>query len=316
MDRPITNSKILSHIDRVVGDHRPITADIFLDNYCNNDCSYCTYKRWEFDNDARSMPFDDFVKYATRLRELGVLGFILTGGGEPTIAKDFDKITAWLDEQNLHYGINTNFNRYSLCHPDYLKVSLDGWDNRSYREKRGTDSYEIVRDNIIRFASEKSEKTRLGIQLLAKSADDVYCFYATNRHLPVDYIVIRPVESTNGEYYLRENEDDTAEICRVIKKLQDYDNRVIMNYKWHMLDLHFGECVGQWSQIAVNEIGEVMYCCHKPYQIIGHIMDDDILEKKASAVTDMELCDIPCRLSSVNKTLLEISTSQFNSEFL
>ena len=74
MINAINSGKILSHIDRVVGDHRPITADIFLDNYCNNDCSYCTYKRWEFDNDARSMPFDDFVKYVQDKVETHFIG--------------------------------------------------------------------------------------------------------------------------------------------------------------------------------------------------------------------------------------------------
>ena len=88
----ITDNKIFAYIDRVFGERTPITADIFLNNYCNNNCPYCTYRRWEFDADAYSMPFEDFVKYATRLKELGVQGLILTGGGEPTISKDFDKI--------------------------------------------------------------------------------------------------------------------------------------------------------------------------------------------------------------------------------
>lgn len=37
------------------------------------------------------MAYDEFVSYAERLLELGVLGFILTGGGEPTVANDFKR---------------------------------------------------------------------------------------------------------------------------------------------------------------------------------------------------------------------------------
>lgn len=316
MNRPITNSKILSHIDRVVGNHAPITADVFLNNYCNNNCSYCTYKRWEFDDGARSMSFDDFVRYYGRLKDLGVLGVILTGGGEPTISKDFDRIVKWLDDNDCHYGINTNFNRYVNCSPDYLKVSLDAWDNESYMQKRGANAYDTVRNNIIRFASEKSDKTKLGIQLLAKSVEDVHRFYGINRDLPVDYIVIRPVESTNGEYYDKRHKNAPTEIIKTIESIREHDDRVILNFKWHMLDLRFQECIGQWSQIAVNEIGEVMYCCHKPYQIVGHIMDHDILEKKARIGTDMKMCDVPCRLSSVNQNLCQIMSPQVNSEFI
>ena len=84
----ITGEKMLAHIGRVAGDRRPITADIFLTNYCNNCCPYCTYRRWDLEGGAYSMTLDEFKSYAERLKALGVLGFILTGGGEPTVAPD------------------------------------------------------------------------------------------------------------------------------------------------------------------------------------------------------------------------------------
>ena len=73
----ITGTKMLHHIDRVLHDNRPITADIFLNNYCNNNCPYCTYKRWDFEDDSHYMSYENFVQYANRLLDLGVLGFIL-----------------------------------------------------------------------------------------------------------------------------------------------------------------------------------------------------------------------------------------------
>jgi hypothetical protein len=91
---------------------------------------------------------------------------------------------------------------------------------------------------------------------------------------------------------------------------------MIKNFKWNMLGIQFDSCIGQWSQIALNEHGEVMYCCHKPYQIIGHIMDDDILEKKRLAHTDMSMCDVPCRLTSTNHILSQVYGEQANKEFI
>ena len=313
----INSNKILHHMDRIVNNQKPITADIFLNNYCNNNCGFCTYKRWEFDEDARYMPFIDFVRYAKRLKQLGVLGFILSGGGEPTISRDFDMITAWLDDNGYKYGINTNFNRYVECNPEYLKVSLDAWSEGSYENIRGVRAYNKVRQNIIRFAQRKMDKTKLGIQLIAKSPESVTYFYEENRDLPVDYIVIRPMESTNGCFYKEEQaEKDTAAIKNIIKSIQQDDSRVVMNFKWEMLNSKFRKCEAQWSQIAINELGEVMYCCHKPYQIVGHVMDDDILEKKSLAITDMSMCDIPCRLSSANRILNIAQSKQVNAEFI
>ena len=144
----IAGNKMLAHVGRIVGEHKPITADIFLNNFCNNRCPYCTYGRWELDPGARAMSFEDFRKYATRLQEMGVEGFILTGGGEPTLAPDFDRITDWMDKRGLHYGINTNFNVLKMPKPDYLKVSLDGWDEDSYEQRRGVRKYADVVKNI------------------------------------------------------------------------------------------------------------------------------------------------------------------------
>ena len=318
MNVGITSNKILKHLDRAYGNKAPITADIFLDNYCNNKCDYCTYARWELDKEARYMKFEDFKRYADRLIELGVLGFILTGGGEPSISKDFEKIITWLDDNELKWGINTNFNKYFFGKPQYLKVSLDAYSEESYMNLRGVFAYEEVRDNIIKFASEKSVKTSLGIQLLAKDISDVSNFYNANKSLPVDYIVIRPVESTDGKYYSKELmwRKTPDAIIKAVEMLRKNDERVVLNYKWNMLDEKFDSCTGQWSQIALNELGEVMYCCHKPYQIIGHIMDEDILEKKEKALTDMHMCDVPCRLTSVNYNLNKINEPQLNAEFI
>ena len=58
---------------------------------------------------------------------MGVQGFILTGGGEPTINPDFEKIAGWLTENDFQWGINTNFNKLVKVKPNYLKVSLDAY---------------------------------------------------------------------------------------------------------------------------------------------------------------------------------------------
>ena len=46
----IAGDKMFAHVERALNDRRPITADIFLTNYCNNKCPYCTYRRWELEH--------------------------------------------------------------------------------------------------------------------------------------------------------------------------------------------------------------------------------------------------------------------------
>jgi MoaA/NifB/PqqE/SkfB family radical SAM enzyme len=303
----ISSDKLLFHAHF---DNKPITADIFLTNYCNNHCPYCTYGRWDLEsnNMVKYMSFEEFKKYTSRLLDLGVKGIILTGGGEPTIDKDFDKITEWLENNNIEYGVNSNFNVLKYFKPKYLKVSLDAYDDASYKAYRGVEAYSKVKQNIImydKWRKENNVENNLGIQMVASNVETVNKFYSANKDLPVDYISIRPMESTGGSYYLKDMSDDfkPAPIISAIKTLSMIDKRVQINYKWDMLNWVPNECHAQWATIALNMFGEVMYCCHKPYEIVGHIMDDDILEKKKRYVTDMSKCDSPCRLSAPNKVL-------------
>ena len=301
----INTGKILRFANRMDIDnplyHHPITADVFLTNYCNNKCPFCTYRRWELDNDATYMSYQDFQRYATRLIDLGVQGIILSGGGEPTLNKDFQQIVNWLQDQGIAYGINTNFNRLYDFSPNFLKVSLDAWDEQSYQAKRGVRNYQLTRNNIIEYDKWRKEsqlKTTLGIQSIPFTRLDVYKFYHANADLPVDYISIRPVESTGGKYYKEHN--DAEEIIKAIQKIAEQDSRVVMNFKWNFVHHAETECSAFWAQIALNEKGEVMYCCQKPYQIVGHIMDEDILLKKERMLTDISMCDVPCRLTAPN----------------
>lgn len=315
----ITPDKLLHYPERIAGDFRPITADIFLTNYCNNKCSWCTYNRWELDPASIGMKFEDFKRYVDKLISLGVQGVILTGGGEPTINKDFDRITEYLEKLGIHYGINTNFNMLRLFKPDYLKISLDGYDEDSYERVRKVRAYAKAIENLRTYIDWKkinSPKTNVGIQMVVTDPDDVFRFYQANSGIDVDYIVYRPVESTNGSYYTAENAADVVRSVRAIKELGKKDKRVILNYKWEHINTRFENCSAHWAQIAIDEKGNVIYCCHKPYEIVGHIMDDDILEKYAAAHTDMSMCDVPCRLTAPNLIFDEAKKPVANAQFI
>lgn len=320
MQKNITAEKMLSHIDRIVGTKKPITADVFITNYCNNKCPYCTYGRWELDSGAYAMKYKDFVAYAEKLVDIGVQGIILTGGGEPTINPDFEKIADWLSANKIHWGINTNFNKFAKVKPDYLKVSLDAYSDESYEQMRGVRAYGKARENIKAYSEWKkknSPNTSLGIQQLVKNHEEVQKFYDANKDLHVDYIVFRPVESTAGEYYASESNISEAErIKETVSRIAERDARVNLNFKWNLLKQKEDICTASWAQIALNEKGEVMYCCHKPYQIIGHILDEDILEKKARAVTDMNTCDIPCRMTAPNMTVRRLKQARKDACFI
>ena len=298
---------------------KPITADIFLNSACNNKCPYCTYARYK-QRCSTYMTFESFKNNINILLANGVKGMILTGGGEPTISPDFDKITNFLEQNSIPYGINTNFNVFKAIKPNYLKISLDGYDRESYQKARGVDKYDTVIENIKRYILFKQVnklKTSIGLQTVATNVEDVQKFYEAHKGLHVDYFNIRPMESTCGEYYdSNETLSKRLKILEYLQDIQEKDKRVCINYKWHEIWTQFDKCYANFSQIAINENSEVMYCCHKPYEIIGKLTDIDIWEKREKFQTNMQMCDVPCRLTAPNNFIQSLQDVPHDAAFI
>lgn len=288
----ITSSKLSGFVDRLTGDKRPITADVFLTDYCNNKCGYCRYNN----RSGEYMKADTFSAILDRLLALGVKGVILTGGGEPTINPDFDIIRRDLERRGIPYGVNTNFNKFVYCVPVFLKVSIDAGTADEYRKMRGVDRLEVVLNNIRRYAEyirHIGAKTRIGVQCVTTSMEQVTAFYEKVKNLYVDYIQFRPIEQ-KGE------PKDYSGIVAAVEKLQN-DQRVYKSFKYDLVGWVPEKCWANWAAICVNVQGDVLYCCHRPDEKIGSVFDEDILEKLQSYEPDMSLCESPCRLSGANR---------------
>lgn len=314
----ISNNKMIYNMENILS-RKPITADIFLNSACNNNCPYCTYARYK-KRGSSYMTFEDFKRNITILLANGVKGVILTGGGEPTISPDFGNITNYLEQNNIPYGINTNFNVLKYIVPHYLKISLDGYDRESYQKARGVDKYEQVIANIegyLMFKHTMKLHTSVGIQTVATNIEDVQRFYEAHKGLNVDYFNIRPMESTCGEYYQSvAATDERAKILEYLQQIHEKDSRVCVNYKWYEVRTQFDKCYANFSQIAINEHSEVMYCCHKPYEIIGRLDDSDIWKKREQFQTNMQMCDVPCRLTAPNNFIQSLQNAPHDAAFI
>lgn len=287
----IRNDKLQGFVERVNGSRRPITADIFLTEYCNNSCEYCRYKNIR---SGKFMSFDEFKNIAVRLLKLGVRGFILTGGGEPTINPHFERICAWMDRRGMNYGVNTNMNVLRLVRPNFLKVSIDSGDKDEYKRIRGVDTLDKVLGNLREYVEWKRKnkvRTVIGVQCVALSEMQAKSFYDAVRGIGVDYIQFRPKEAVDGDV-------DYSDVLRWLDSVED--ERIAKSFKFDMMDYRPRTCSGNWSVITVDANGNVPYCCHRPNEIIGSVFDHDILSRLSEYKPDMDRCERPCRLSGAN----------------
>lgn len=290
----IRGNKLGQYLERCEKMDRPITAEIFLTDYCNLKCGYCRYAN----ESGKYMRFNDFVAYATKLVQMGVRGFILTGGGEPTINPEFGKIAEWLERNEIPYGVNTNLVREVFCHPNFIKVSIDAGDRERYKAIRGADKLDDVlrhlRD-LVEYKKRGGYDMKIGVQcVVGNMLDDVRTFYAAVKDIGVDYIYIRPIEAHKS----------TGVSLEDIKTvLPADDKRIVYSFKFELQGYQPAWCVANWSVITVDVDGNVPYCCHRPKEIVGHVLDLNIVEKKKGYHVDMRTCEKPCRLSGANKFL-------------
>jgi MoaA/NifB/PqqE/SkfB family radical SAM enzyme len=298
MEQYIYEGKLKYFYERCLFDQKPITADIFLTDFCNLKCSYCRYEKTN-----NYMEFDLFCDTVKRLQALGIKGFILTGGGEPMINPDIAKILAWLNKNGLSYGINSNGLKLpGDIRAKFLKIGIDYVDRRIYRDQKGRDGLGIVIKNLQEFRR-RNRKTVLGVQAVIESADQVREFCNFFYEWDLDYISIRPIESQKWEY-----KNKMFEIRSELNRAENHE-KINVSYKWKYIYPRFEgyeKCYGWWTILNISHDGSVNYCCNKPDEKVGSIFENNILHKLEKYKTDMSKCEIPCRKSGINDFIRDL----------
>ena len=304
----IQANKLIHYVERCETKDTPVTAEIFLTEFCNLKCSYCRYSN----DSGKSMGFADFVTYVNRLRSLGVRGIILTGGGEPTVNPYFGAITGWLEGNGIPYGVNTNLVKPIDCNANFIKVSIDASGEDEYERIRGKRRFHEVLSNVEAVVSAKKRhgrETKIGVQCVALEKSSILGFYNAVKHLDVYYIYIRPLEIKGSRKTV--SRQDVEEALKGIE-----DPRLNVSFKFDLAGYMPSSCHGNWSVITIDVDGNVPYCCHRPNEIVGHILDPDIMAKKRDYAVDMRTCETPCRLSGVNRFLEDPSYFESDNMFL
>jgi MoaA/NifB/PqqE/SkfB family radical SAM enzyme len=302
----IRGSKIEFYRERIKYDRRPITADVFLTDFCQLNCSYCRFR-----SGSEWMNLDLFKAVFEKLRCLNVRGIILSGGGEPLLNPHIEKIIKYLDAHAFPWAINTNFVSPVIdfeMRPRFVKISVDASSRAEYAKKRGADKFIEVVARIREFSRVKNKNTALGVQAVITQDGQARSFYEFFKNQPVDYISFRPLE-------IRMDVDRRRGLFRGLIDLVGLP-KASVSYKWDHINRRYSRCYMNWSVISVNQRAEVLYCCNKPDEIVGSIFEPEILKMRREFKTDMSACEVPCRLSGINDAAFHDDGDRIHSEFI
>jgi GTP 3',8-cyclase len=210
--------KLLHHIDRIAqiqdGSHpAPVNVEIDLSNRCNLGCQGChfahTHTRGPLAHSARPdgmldvgdlMPAQLALNIIDQLAGAGVRSISWTGGGEPTLHPDFERIIRYAHSRGIAQGIYTNGTNIDPGRAAVMKtcltwvyVSLDRANRKDYAEYKQVDRFAQAEQGISNLVDAQGHAT-IGIGFLVSKANvsSIPNLYHFGRLTGADYVQFRP----------------------------------------------------------------------------------------------------------------------------
>jgi MoaA/NifB/PqqE/SkfB family radical SAM enzyme len=124
----------------------PTSCTVYMTDRCNFKCKGC-YRSKIGSNLSKEMTLETIKSLLKSYSSLN--SFMIVGLGEPTLADNFTEIVEYLIENNKRVNITTNgFNSTKIMKlkstPNYVNISLNGFDDNSYKEYTGISCFNEV----------------------------------------------------------------------------------------------------------------------------------------------------------------------------
>ena len=278
----------------------PQTIQLGLTNVCNFDCQIC--QRHDLGVEIKHLDFEQIKKIVEHLDSKKCPNLILTGWGEPLCHPQFSTIVDWLTNKGFKVRLTTNGSlldanktRFLLEHKlvaitfsiDELATSQDSLGHKISNQL-------INLENFIKLKKELAKQTKVYLQT-------TYAKYGESKILKIiDYaeaIGAEGVKISRLDIRFRQfpRPSQTEELA-FVKKIEDYlNNKKVevdflpylsftglarQGYRLIYKYLHRGGkyCLRTFSDLYINENGQVTPCCALPKYVIGDAVETDLGE--------------------------------------
>lgn len=335
-------AKLFGHLDRlsqIVSEGRtvaPVNVEVDLSNRCSLGCEWChfayTHTRGPLKG-TRAKPAGavaggdlmDVVlaeRMVDQLAAAGVRSVTWTGGGEPTLHPDFDRVIVYADGK-LEQGLYTHGGHIDGWRAELLKrrltfayVSLDAADAESYRRDKGVDRFGAACQGVRRLAAAPGSATvGVGFLVTSRNYRDVGAMAELGATLGADYVQFRPAVRYDQAHPDAAGEDTSwmdAAIDRVAAaaELHPSVEADLSRFEMYRDWAGHGYQTCWWStlQTAVTPNGKVWACVNKrehPAAEIGDLSVESFADvwKRHTASRVGPDCRVMCRGHLANLAL-------------
>lgn len=272
------NPKFSQHMDG--GMIAPVNVEVSLTGICNAQCSWCFYAGKQ---SGIILSADRVIETMYEMQELGVEAVTWTGGGEPTLHPEFERI---VENTPLKQGLITNglkLPKADLSRFEWVRVSKTNWPLNA----------------SVLYHYRKAVKT-LGICVNYEGLDHVVHETAEIADIvKADYVQVRPALNLEGE--------------KTFFQVPKFDNPLVQvtGYKFAdaAIDREYTECEGFHFVPFIWEDGRVDVCAYqrnKDEYNLGNIYDSsfsEIVSAFPSSVPVADDCILCCKNHEINKTI-------------
>jgi len=258
-----------------------ITAPIHIrmkpTNVCNHNCSYCAYRaeNLQLGKDmikSDYIPKEKMLEIIDDIVEMGVKSITFSGGGEPFCYPYLLEAVKRLFDASINFAALTNGAKLQgelaelfAHHGSWLRISIDGWDDKSYSEYRGVDCGEFSKiiKNIEDFKG-YGGKCYLGVCIIVdkKNAPHIYELMGKLKASGVNSVKVAPCIVSNSG---KENNEYHEPIFDRVKEQIERASSELAEEGFEIFDSYHG-------QLATFE-KEYTWC---PYQQILPVIGADL----------------------------------------
>ncbi|MBW4844774.1 MAG: radical SAM protein [Lachnospiraceae bacterium] len=229
---------------------------------CNYSCNCCINS--DIINKNGFISKNILLKFIDDFAEMGGMGIIFIGGGEPLMYPDFGEILKYVYNKGIKFGITTNgffIDQYLYEIANYsswTRISVDAASKKMYdivRPCKYEKSYERVLKNIDRLSKDKTGVLGFSYLLLEDkgftNVDEIVKAAKLARDLGCDYFELKPMVDENHFLY-RYSKGLLEKLHEKVFQLNDL--------KSESFNIIYANSIDQYSESKLTQPKSYDYC--------------------------------------------------------
>lgn len=291
----------------------PVHVQIILSDWCNQNCHFCAYRMDGYtsnemfgvetaegrdNNPRRFMPLEKAKEIIDDCAAMGVKAVQFTGGGEPTMYRQWQEVIAYAQDRGLATALVTNGTWLPeeadgvLLRMAWIRISLDAGDSETYGEIRQTppSGFHKALGNLSRLSRKRGygKTPTLGVGFVMTPQNWLGVVDATKlaKANGADNIRIGAMFSQDDAEPYHAIRGEAGALTRFAEAFATPDFRVINRFDEKLGELRDGRptqklCGYQHFTTYIGADQNVYRCCvyaYHPHGLLGSVKDQRFAE--------------------------------------